>query len=219
MKKKVKNGVAAEPVEEYQRPLTFENVWQLFQETAERFKDTDKQFKETDKKIQETDRILSEKFRETDQMFRETDKKIKKLDDLFTSQWGKLIESLVKGDLIRMLNERGIPVRHTAERSKGSYEGMSYEFDIIAENGEQVVFVEVKTTLKPKDVDAFIDKLRQVKKWYPKYRDNKVIGAVAYLKADAGSEKMAENKGLFVIRATGSSASIINPPDFKPKAF
>jgi hypothetical protein len=27
------------------------------------------------------------------------------------------------------------------------------------------------------------------------------------------------NPGLFVIRATGSSASIINPPGFKPKAF
>jgi hypothetical protein len=198
MKKKVKNGVAGEPIEEYQQPLTFENVWQLFQET--------------DKKFQETDRILSEKFRETD-------KKMKELQELFTSQWGKLIESLVKGDLIRMLNERGIPVRNTAERSKGSYEGVSYEFDIIAENGEQVVFVEVKTTLKPPDVDEFIGKLRQVKKWYPKYRDNKVIGAVAYLKADAGSEKMAENKGLFVIRATGSSATIINPPGFKPKAF
>jgi hypothetical protein len=201
MKKKVKNGIAAEPVEEYKRPLTFENVWQLFQETDKKFQD------------------LARRFEETDQMFRDTDKKMKKLDDLFTSQWGKLIESLVEGDLIRMLNERGIPVRNTAERSKGSHEGLSYEFDIIAENGKEVVFVEVKTTLKPPNVNEFINKLRQVKKWYPKYRDNKVIGAVAYLKADAGSEKMAENKGLFVIRATGSSASIINPPDFKPKAF
>ena len=29
----------------------------------------------------------------------------------------------------------------------------------------------------------------------------------------------AERKGLFVIRATRSSASIVNPPDFKPLAF
>jgi len=198
MKKKVKNGMAGEPIEEYRQPLTFENVWQLI--------------KETDKQIKETDRILSEKFQETD-------RKMKKLEELFTSQWGKLIESLVEGDLIRLLNERGIEVRNTSERSKGSYQGISYEFDIIAENGEEVVFVEVKTTLKPAHVEEFIDKLRQVKRWYPRYRDNRVIGAMAYLKAHAGSEKMAENKGLFVIRATGSSASIINPPGFKPKVF
>jgi predicted transcriptional regulator len=219
MKKKVKNGVAAEPVEEYQRPLTFESVWQLFQETDKKFQETDRQMKETDKKLSEVFQELARSYEENRQMFRESDKRMKKLDDLFTSQWGKLIESLVGGDLIRLLNERGIEVRHTSERSKGSYQGISYEFDIIAENGRDVVFVEVKTTLRPKDVDAFIGKLRQVKKWYPKYRDNDILGAMAYLKAEAASGKMAENKGLFVICATGSSACIINPPGFKPKAF
>jgi len=33
------------------------------------------------------------------------------------------------------------------------------------------------------------------------------------------SKKMAENQGLFVIRATGSSASIVNAPGFRPKVF
>ena len=33
------------------------------------------------------------------------------------------------------------------------------------------------------------------------------------------SEIHAERQGLFVIKATGSSASIINKKDFKPKAF
>ena len=158
-------------------------------------------------------------FQETDRQFKETDKKIKALSDLFTSQWGKLIESLVEGDLIRLLNERGIPVNETAERKKGRYNGKNFEFDIVAENGEEVVFVEVKTTLRPADVKDFTEKLKMVKTWMPKYRCNMVVGAMAFLKAHAGSEAMAENQGLFAIRATGNSASIINAEDFEPRRF
>jgi hypothetical protein len=33
------------------------------------------------------------------------------------------------------------------------------------------------------------------------------------------AETMAENKGLFVIRATGDSAAIVNREEFVPKAF
>jgi hypothetical protein len=42
---------------------------------------------------------------------------------------------------------------------------------------------------------------------------------VAFLQADAGAEQMAENKGLFVIRATGDSAAIVNKADFVPHEF
>jgi len=46
-----------------------------------------------------------------------------------------------------------------------------------------------------------------------------LYGAVAYLKADEGTIRHATRKGLLVIRATGSSASIVNEPDFKPRLF
>jgi hypothetical protein len=212
MKRKTEINQVSEPLEQYEKPLSFESVWQLFQETDRIL--TEK-FRETDMKFQETDKM----FKETDKKFQESERRMKKLEGMFTSQWGKLMESLVEGDLLRLLKERGIPVKNTAERNKGNYEGISYEFDIIAENGQDVVFVEVKTTLKPDDVREFIEKLKRVKTWLPKYTPYKVYGAMAYLRAETGSDKMAQNQRLFVIRATGSSASIINPPDFKPKAF
>ena len=46
----------------------------------------------------------------------ETDRKIKELNTLFTSQWGKLIESLVAGDLINLLNQSDIAVNGTVMR-------------------------------------------------------------------------------------------------------
>ncbi|MCY3933816.1 MAG: hypothetical protein OXH70_19060 [Acidobacteria bacterium] len=46
-----------------------------------------------------------------------------------------------------------------------------------------------------------------------------MYGAVAYLKADEGTIRHATRKGLLVIRTTGSSASSVNEPDFKPRLF
>lgn len=99
---------------------------------------------ETDAKFKDTDA----KFRETDAKFKETDRRINKAFELFEGQWGKLIESLVEGDLIRLLRERGIDVHETSMRRKGNHKGEHFEFDIIAHNGREIVIVEVKTTLR-----------------------------------------------------------------------
>jgi len=64
--------------------LNFEKIWQLFQGTDRRFK-------------------------ETDLKFQETDKKMKALQELFEGQWGKLMESLVEGDLIHLIGQAGNP--------------------------------------------------------------------------------------------------------------
>ena len=182
-------------------PLTFEKVWLMFQETDKRFKET------------------AERFKETDEKFKETDKKLNKLEQLFTSQWGKLVESLVEGDIITLLNQRGIYVTDTLKRRSGRRDGLDYEFDIIAINGSEIVIVEVKTTLRPEDVRNFLKKLQHAKEWMPEYKDKTVYGAVAFISEDAGTATMAEKKGLFVIRATGDSASIINMDNFIPKAW
>lgn len=162
--------------------------------------------------FQETDKFLSAKFQETD-------KKIRELSALFTTQWGKLVESLVEGDLIKLLKDKGIKVLKTSQRVKGIHEGKNFEFDIIAVNGEEIVIVEVKTTLRTSDIKEFHEKIWRAKTFLPEYSDRKIYSAIAYLTAKGASNRMAENQGFFVIRATGSSASIVNQPDFTPKAF
>lgn len=187
MKEQQAPPTAEDIMSQYERPLTFEKVWAMFQETDKKFQDTDKS--------------------------------LRRLEDLFTSQWGRLIESLVEGDLVGLLNRYGIPVNFVSERTKGSYLGNNFEFDLIARNGEEVVIVEVKTTLRPADVKHFIKKLELAKIWMPGIRQNTLYGTMAYLKQDANAVDMAMNKGLLVIRATGDSASIINKPGFVAKTF
>jgi hypothetical protein len=197
----MENNNLNEPVAQYGAPASFDQVWRMFQETDKQFKETDKQFKETDKQ------------------FKETDKKIKELAALFTSQWGKLVESLVEGDLVKLLQEKGIQVERTLQRVKGNHKGDNFEYDIIAVNGDEIVIVEVKTTLRPDDVNEFHEKLWKAKTYMSEYKDKAIFGGVAFITADGVSDRMAEKLGFFVIKATGSSSAIVNRPEFIPKAF
>ena len=150
---------------------------------------------------------------------RDSRRRINKLDELFTSQWGKLVEALVDGKVVQILNERGIKVEQTNQRSVGFYDGKKQEIDILAINGDEIVAIEVKTTLRPEDIKVFEDKLKVLKLWMRQYAGEKVYGAVAYIRADAGSAELATKRGLFTIKAVGSSAYLTNAEDFKPRSF
>ena len=156
---------------------------------------------------------------EQDKATKEMRRRTNKLDELFTSQWGKLVEALVDGKVVELLNERGIKVEQTSQRCEGVYAGKTQEIDILAINGEEIVAIEVKTTLRPEDIADFEDKLKVLKLWMRHYADKKVYGAVAYIRADAGSAKLAAKRGLFVIKAVGDSARMTNTKAFKPRSF
>lgn len=107
-------------------------------------------------------------------------RKLRKLEDLFVGQRGKLIESLVEGNLARLLQERGIDVQRTSQRVKSFYRGKQIEIDILAFNRRDVVAVEVKTSLWVEDVKDFIEELKFFKKAFLEYRDKNIYGAIAF---------------------------------------
>ena len=226
------------------KKATLEDAWEVITELAKAQKETDRQLKETDRQVKETDRQVKEAQKETDRQLKETDRQVKeaqketdrqlketdrqlketalqlkKTDRRFNSQWGKLVESLVEGDIARRFAERSIQVQGTTQRAKKLFQGKQYEFDILVHNGDEIIVVEVKTTLDVDKVKHFIEKLTHFKKAFPEYNTKKIYGAVAYIVADASSDKYAEHQKLFVIKATGNSSSIINSEDFKPRIF
>ena len=188
---------------------------ELREELKQQSKAADRRQKEADRRQKEADR----RRKEIDRQMKETDRRLKKAEGLFTSQWGKLLESLVEGDLVPLLNDRGIEVETTHQRRKGRMGGEHFEIDIVAVNGREVVVVEVKTTLRSEDVTEFLAKLSVFPDFCKEYRGRRILGAVAYLDTADSVITYAERQGLFVIRATGSSASIVNGPDFEPREF
>ena len=213
-----------------------QEIWSLIKETQQNIKETQQSIKETQQNIKElsasrkenevwikkfsmeTDKLRASQ-KETAEQIKETNRGLKKAQQLFETQWGRLIESLVKGELVKLLNEKGIDVDSCSSNMEGEHKGQNWEFDLVAVNGTEVVLVEVKSNLKVKDIEYFTDKIKSFTTWRPEYKGKTIYGAVAYLRSDEQSAKHAEKKGLFVIRATGNSASIINKKGFKPKAF
>ena len=203
----------------HRNPATPEEIWAILRSVSEKQEKSsekfDKLIAEADRRQKEIDRQLEETWRQ----MQDTDRRLKKTDELFNSQWGKLVESLVEGDLVALLQAQGIEVESTHPRVSGRRNGEHYEFDILAINGEEVVVVEVKTTLRSEDVTHFLGKLARFTEYEPVWKGKNIFGAVAYLKTDASVQAYAERQGLFVIRATGNSASIINRTDFRPRVF
>ena len=215
-----------------------EEIWSLIKETQQNIKELSASRKEADQRAEERRKEAEKSWekakremqelrasqKDTDRQIKETSREIKEAKALFTTQWGRLMESLVEGDLLKLLQGEGIDVKRLTTRERGQ---MSYvdekgqkqeeycEIDIIAKNGNEVVVVEVKTTLEVRDVKKFLAVLDKFNQMLPEYKGLKLYGAVAYLRAEQSSGKYAEKQGLFVIRATGGSASIVNQKDFK----
>ncbi|MXW47824.1 MAG: hypothetical protein F4239_01640 [Gammaproteobacteria bacterium] len=197
-----------------------DEIWELIKETRidmRKFDERMEEFRAGMKDLRATQKETAKQLKETAKQLKETDRR-------FNTQWGRLVESLVEGSLVSLLKLRGIEVRHTAPNLKVSFTeddgGLKHkEFDIVVLNGTEAVAVEVKTTLTPDKVSYFLSAMEDFKRYFPDYRHKSVYGAVAYLRSEAEAERYAERQGLFVIRATGDSASIVNKEHFKPKEF
>ena len=215
--------------------LTYQKVLQMFAETDRRMeakmeamrveireaeRKREKLELKWSKQREEDSKQREEDSHKTDAAIRKLSKEVSRLRDLFESQWSRLLEALVDGKLVHLLRQRQIPVNHTSSNVAGvSADGQAYEFDILAVNGDAVVVVEVKSRLQSDDVREFVNELKHFKSWLREYQGMKVYGAVAYLRADESAIRQAQNQGMFVIKAVGDSAQIINPSDFQARAW
>ncbi len=208
----------------------YQEAWEKRAEKAEKEREArQKEFQASQKAYQEAWEKRAEKAEKEMKRFQaqqeRTDRMIQKVGGRFNKRWGHLVESLVKGKLVHLLRERGIQVNQTLPNveaqltNKDGTVQKRTEFDIIVANGKEVVIVEVKTVLSPKDLHHFLSNLQDFKSYFPKFKADTLYGAVAYLKSEGKAHVLSEAEGLFVIKAVGDSASLINKPDFKPKAF
>ena len=204
-----------------------EEIQQVIKELGEESKKTEAAQQKTEAALQglseeskKTEAALQDLKQFAEDMSADNKRRVDKLEKLFTGEWGKLVESLVKGGVVKMFNERNILINDIAREREKRVGDTTYEFDIIAVDGDEMVVVEVKSTLDLEDLDNFIDKMKLFRSIFGEYKDKKKIhGAVAYLKENRGAAKRAMSEGLWVIRATGDSSSMINPENFAPKFF
>ncbi|KAB2641467.1 MAG: hypothetical protein DVB25_01630 [Verrucomicrobia bacterium] len=159
-------------------------------------------------------------MKETSIQMKDTDQKIKDLSGLFTSQWGKLVEALMRPGTVKLFQERGLQVNQMTERRTGrDSQGEKIEVDMTLVNGNTIVVIEVKTTLKVEDVLWHLDKLGRFKEAFKEYAEWHVQGGLAAMHFEEESDRYAFRKGLWVLRCEDGITGIANAKNFRPKNF
>jgi len=155
-----------------------ESIWTLFRETDQRL---DRHFEETRREMA----VLAAQTRAT--------------EELFTGQWGRLLEVLVRPGVAKLFQARGIAVNRSLERPRARRGGYEMEINLLLVNGDALVVVEVKSTLRVDDVRALFKDLDRFVDIFPEYRGYRRFGAVAALAINESSDRFAYRRGLFVL--------------------
>ena len=186
-------------------------------ELIEQHKKTEAGQAKTDKKMAE----LIEQHKETEVGLA----KLQKTVEQVTTQLGNLgniqggvAEDLFRRNIVPLLAERGITVENVGFNV--TMPGTA-EYDIVAENGKEVVVLEVKNKLNSRLLRRFLNvQLPRFKREFPVYADYKIYGAIGSLIVSETLEQQAMSEGLFVFtQSQDGGASITNPPNFQAKVW
>ena len=163
---------------------------------------------------------LEKLFARLEKAQQRTEKYIEKVSDSYgglSKVWGNMVENLIAGGLLKLLKKWKIKVERVQPRFK-FFDG---EFDLVAINGEEMVIIEVKSTLTKKKIDDFLEQLEKYKQNPPKeYRGKIIYAGVGFLDARKGAIEHGKEKGLFVIQGLGGEnavSTIVNSEGFRPR--
>ena len=135
------------------------------------------------------------------------------------NRFGELMEALVEGRVVPLFREVGLDVERAYRRVKSIALDEWREYDVVAVGPEDAVVVEVKTTLRPRDVARLTDRIRDFREWRPDLARPRVWGALGYLSANPEAVRAAEAAGFYVIRVVSTTAAIVNSEGFEPRVF
>ena len=198
----------------------FQKSFQKSREEADlRMKEADRRMKEMDLRFEKSKEEADRTMKETKRIVQETALQIKQTDSRWSNQWGVLIEALIKGALVKLLNKRGLKVRKAVPNYRGLYKDKAKEFDLIAADGTEIVVVETKSHLNKPKTDQFLKVMENFKQYCPEFSALTVYAGIACLRAKPETLSYAEGKGLFVIQVSGQNAIMLNKKEFEPKVF
>ncbi len=201
-------------------PITYEQVLLLFAETSKQLAATDKQLAATDKQLASTDKQLAS----TDKQLASTDKQLKLLAKQvadITDTLGRFAEAQVRPRILDLFRVKGIELEETYSRVSVKKDGKTLlEIDLLLVNTIYSVVVEVKNTLRQKDIDDHIQRLEKLQESSSRLvRGTTMYGAVAGMILTNEVEQYAIKKGFYVIKPKGDGVEISNSADFTPKGW
>jgi hypothetical protein len=184
----------------YPKGLDFEQVWAALMEDRERQKETERILKEDSQRRKE-----------------ELDKRIGSLTNLF----GDVTEALIAPKICEKFEEFGFNFLRANPnvRFNDRENDISFEVDIMLENGEKAMLIEAKTKLTIERVDKHILRLEKMRKYANLHGDKRVfLGAVAGIVVTDEVRDYALSQGFYFIEYAGENF-YITPPIGKLKEW
>ena len=153
-----------------------------------------------------------------DKISADTNKAIKDMKNVFTTQWGRLVEALCKPAAYKLFKKEGIQIDRVYEGVHKVDGQDAMEIDVALCDTSVAVIVEVKTRCGRHDIDYFLSQMKHCKEWYPDFADKELRVAVAAIKYDDGADTYAQGCGLYVLKLSGEDTFTMTSPK-KPKTF
>ena len=176
--------------------------------------------REREKERQEREKDRAEFKERMEKVSADTNRSIKEMKDLFTSQYGRVVEALCKPAALALFRKEGLGIDRIYEgihKAKDNGQDVM-EIDVALCDTTVAVIVEVKSRCGRREIDYFMDQMKHCKEWYSEFANKELRVAVAAIKYDDGVEKYALSRGLYVLKLTGEETFTMSAPA-RPKVF
>jgi predicted AAA+ superfamily ATPase len=139
----------------------------------------------------------------------------------FTTLFGDMTEYMVAPKLRDKFAELGLDFPKVNPNSyvNDRVNKISYEIDVMLENGDKAMAVEVKTQLTMERINKHIERLEKIRKYADLHGDKRTfLGAVAGVVVTDEARDYALDQGFYLIEPSGENFNI-TPPNGKPKEW
>ena len=187
-----------------------------YRRADEERKNADEERRQADEKRRQADEARRQAQEERDRALQATLNRIAGDGD---NRFGELMEALIEGNVVPLFRKAGLDVERAFPRVRSRTLDDWREYDVVAVGIRDAVVVEVKTTLRSRDVAQFTERIRDFREWRPDHARPRVWGALAYLSANAAAVRAAEAAGFYVIRVVSTTASLVNSEGFEARVF
>jgi hypothetical protein len=199
---------------------TFEKVWAMMKENAERQKETDRILKENAERHDKEMKESSERFRRE---MKESSERLNKQLGKLGGRFGEMIEYMVLPNLVQKFRDLGFvftkayPEADITDRENNIFA----EVDITLENGDKVMIVEVKSKPKTEDVTEHIKRMQKVRLHGDLHGDKrKYLGAIAGMVFSDNVKIFAMKNGFYIIEPSGETFIITAPEgEYSPREW
>ena len=229
---------------EVPRHYTFEDVWAALMKTQERQEENARQMElarqEADRRAQEYDRRTQERAQEWERRTQEYDRRAqeraqewekterymkrlgKQMGDLH-HKFGKLAYHLVAPSIAKRFNELGYHFDIVWTKGCTIYDErgkIKAEIDILLENGDCIIGIEVKATVRLNDIEHHARRLEILRESRSKLHEERVIrGAIAGAIFEDTEKKATLEAGMYVLEQSGDTMKLEVPEGFVPREW